>query len=124
MIINNTMLGKMSNKMITMGMKEMHDLGVVKTKEKKYEKEIDYESKLAECLNVNKLRLVQQQRFLTLSSFVNMDKKFCFGCQLFKDLDQGKNVVRGKIKRWVCNVCLARKNTSTYASKKKVLGRV
>lgn len=49
------------------------------------------------------------------------DRKVCFGCQRSRPLAEGQHIVRNKIKRWICNTCLDRKNVSTYASKKRKL---
>lgn len=46
--------------------------------------------------------------------------KFCFGCQKMKSITQGQNVIRNKTNRWICNVCLARKNKSDFAKQKEV----
>jgi molybdenum cofactor biosynthesis enzyme MoaA len=48
------------------------------------------------------------------------DKKFCAGCQKWRLLSEGQTVVRNKRNRWICNVCLARKNDSPYTTRKQV----
>ena len=45
------------------------------------------------------------------------DKKFCAGCQKWRLLSEGQTVVRNKRNRWICNVCLARKNDSPYTTR-------
>lgn len=45
--------------------------------------------------------------------------RFCTGCQQFRRPEDGKKEKRGKVTRWICNWCLARKNISIYQSKVK-----
>ena len=40
-------------------------------------------------------------------------KRFCTACQLDKPVDGGEWKV-GKIKRWVCKICIARMSISPY----------
>ena len=48
-----------------------------------------------------------------------MIEKFCFGCQNMRKLSEGQHIQRGRTKRWICNICLAKKNVSDYAKKTK-----
>jgi hypothetical protein len=50
-------------------------------------------------------------------------KKFCSGCQQLREESDGKKVLRGRITRWMCNICLEKKNVSLYQSKRKVSGK-
>jgi len=47
-------------------------------------------------------------------------EKFCAGCQNFRDIKDGKNVMRNKRNRWICNICIERSNQSPYLSKKNL----
>jgi len=49
-------------------------------------------------------------------------KKFCSGCQQLREESDGKKVLRGRITRWMCNICLDKRNVSLYQSKPKVSG--
>ena len=44
---------------------------------------------------------------------------FCYGCQQWRDKEDGKHVLRGKIKRWKCNACIEKRNVSPYGSQEK-----
>ena len=47
------------------------------------------------------------------------EKKFCAGCQSWRLVTEGTTVMRNKRNRWICKVCLERKNVSMYATKGK-----
>jgi len=47
-----------------------------------------------------------------------MEYKVCAGCQRLRLTTDGSHHQRGKVKRWICNLCIAKKNESIYASKK------
>lgn len=46
-------------------------------------------------------------------------KMFCFSCQCERPKDAGLYVVRGRVKRWRCQICAEHRNISIYASKEK-----
>lgn len=49
---------------------------------------------------------------------MSSNEKFCTGCQRYKKESEGKLVERRRMKRWICSVCLDRKNVSVYAKKR------
>ena len=46
-------------------------------------------------------------------------RKVCGSCQTARLLIDGQHYQRGKVKRWICKICIERKNPSMYASKGK-----
>ena len=46
-------------------------------------------------------------------------RKVCGSCQTARLLTEGQHYQRGKVKRWICKICIERKNPSMYASKGK-----
>lgn len=46
-------------------------------------------------------------------------RKVCASCQCARLLTDGQHYQRGKVKRWICKLCIERRNPSIYASKGK-----
>lgn len=45
------------------------------------------------------------------------DKKFCTGCQCFRDIEGGYVKKANRTSRWVCKNCAEKKTVSIYQSK-------
>lgn len=52
---------------------------------------------------------------------MKLDQKFCTACQQLRTPVGGifSTSAKNKIKRWMCAVCVAKKNVSIYSSKGK-----
>ena len=46
-----------------------------------------------------------------------MDQKFCVSCQVLREAEGFKLVLRNKTKVWKCAVCLKRQSDQQYRSK-------
>jgi ribosomal protein L37AE/L43A len=46
-----------------------------------------------------------------------MEKKFCVSCQVIREAEGFKLVLRNKTKVWKCAVCLKRQSDQQYRSK-------
>ena len=47
------------------------------------------------------------------------DRKFCTSCQTSQPTESFKLVTTGKVRRWKCATCLAKKSAGPYLGKKK-----
>lgn len=47
-----------------------------------------------------------------------MKEKFCTTCQVHRNAENGSFVVRGKIKRWLCDLCEERVSDSFISREK------
>jgi hypothetical protein len=47
-----------------------------------------------------------------------VEQKMCTGCQRLRSTENGEYQQRGKIRRWICKVCVAKTNVSLYTYRK------